>query len=217
MTDKELIKQEIQRRISYLEQLGDREYIEEYFAEQFRFIEIYESLIKFIDSLPEEPLLEDGKSNTIKYDSREDGIYSHATTYSFNIESQLFPQLTEEQQKLWRKEIENACISGGFNGLNLADDTRYDKEEHNEDLEETAINAWNKYSGLELMHIEEVVAFFREAAEWQKQQMMKDAVDATIFSELKGSDGSLFQAKSDRFRMNGVKINDKIKVIPIKN
>lgn len=53
-------------------------------------------------------------------------------------------------------------------------------------------------------------------AEWQKQQMIKNAVDATIFSELKSSDGSLFQTKSDRFRMNGVKISDRIKVIPIK-
>ena len=49
-----------------------------------------------------------------------------------------------------------------------------------------------------------------------QQEMMKDAVDATIFSELKGSDGSVFQAKSDRFRMDGAKIGDRIKVIPIK-
>lgn len=49
-----------------------------------------------------------------------------------------------------------------------------------------------------------------------KGEMMKDAVDATIFSELKGSDGSLFQAKSDRFRMNGVKLGKIIKIIPIK-
>jgi len=76
---------------------------------------------------------------------------------------------------------------------------------------------------------------FKAGAEWQKQQMketlqteyekglydmreemMKDAVDATIFSELKGSDGSLFQAKTERFRINSVKISDRIKVIPIK-
>lgn len=60
MSDKvQLIKEEIKRRISYLEELGDREYIEKYFEEQFRFIEIYESLIKFIDSLPEEPASKD--------------------------------------------------------------------------------------------------------------------------------------------------------------
>lgn len=57
---------------------------------------------------------------------------------------------------------------------------------------------------------------FIAGAKWQKQKMMKNAVDATIFSELKSSDGSLFQTKSDRFRMNGVKISDRIKVIPIK-
>lgn len=51
--------------------------------------------------------------NRIQYSSVEDAIKAHAKTYSFNIESILFPQLTEEQQKLWRKEIEQACISGG--------------------------------------------------------------------------------------------------------
>ena len=35
-----------------------------------------------------------------------------AKTYSFNIESCLFPQLTKEQQVLWKKEIEQAVISG---------------------------------------------------------------------------------------------------------
>ena len=51
--------------------------------------------------------------NHIKYASIEAAIKAHAETYSFNIESKLFPQLTKEQQKLWRKEIEQACISGG--------------------------------------------------------------------------------------------------------
>lgn len=61
----------------------------------------------------------------IQYASIDDGIKSHAITYSFNIESQLFPQLNEEQQKLWRKEIEQAVISGGNVGVNLANDERY--------------------------------------------------------------------------------------------
>jgi ketopantoate reductase len=37
----------------------------------------------------------------------------------------LFNQLTKEQQALWRKEIEQAVISGGYNGLDLARDSRY--------------------------------------------------------------------------------------------
>ena len=61
MTDKEKIKEDIKRRISNLEQLGDREHIKKYFAEQFRFIEVYEGLIKFIDSIPEESASDDLK------------------------------------------------------------------------------------------------------------------------------------------------------------
>ncbi|MBP5723803.1 MAG: hypothetical protein J6X18_09575 [Bacteroidales bacterium] len=55
MADKvQLIKQEIERRISNLEQIGDREEIEIHFPEQFNFIKMYERLLQFIDSLPEE-------------------------------------------------------------------------------------------------------------------------------------------------------------------
>ena len=61
----------------------------------------------------------------IQYPTVRDGIEAHAETYSFNIESQLFPQLTKEQQALWRKEIEQACISGGEVGVELARDIRY--------------------------------------------------------------------------------------------
>lgn len=61
----------------------------------------------------------------IQYSSIEDGIKSHAEVYSFNIESKLFNQLTKEQQVLWRKEIEQACISGGEVGVELATDPRY--------------------------------------------------------------------------------------------
>lgn len=61
----------------------------------------------------------------IQYASIEAGIKAHAEEYSFNIESELFNQLTKEQQALWRKEIEQACISGGYNGLDLAKDPRY--------------------------------------------------------------------------------------------
>ena len=55
----------------------------------------------------------------VQYDSIKAGIQTHAETYSFNIESELFNQLTKEQQALWRKEIERACISGGEVGVEL--------------------------------------------------------------------------------------------------
>lgn len=39
---------------------------------------------------------------------------SKAEEYSFNIPSELFQQLTKEQQVLWRKEIEN-IFNNGYN------------------------------------------------------------------------------------------------------
>lgn len=61
----------------------------------------------------------------IQYTDRESAIKAHAEDYSWNIESELFQQLTPEQQKMWRKELEQACIGGGYSGLNLAKDPRY--------------------------------------------------------------------------------------------
>lgn len=78
-------------------------------------------LLSFINTLEVKDLYE----QCVQYDSIKAGIQAHAETYSFNIESELFNQLTKEQQKLWRKEIEQACISGGDAGYTLAKDPRY--------------------------------------------------------------------------------------------
>lgn len=75
----------------------------------------------------------DPYAESIQYDSIKAGIRAHAETYSFNIESKLFNQLTKEQQELWREEIEYACISGGEMGVELARDPRYNFE-HTEDV-----------------------------------------------------------------------------------
>ena len=75
----------------------------------------------YLDSLE----VKDPYEECIQYSSIEDGIRAHAEIYSFNIESELFNQLTKEQQALWRKEIEQACISGGNAGVGLARDIRY--------------------------------------------------------------------------------------------
>ena len=81
----------------------------------------HDSLLSFIDTLE----VKDPYEQCVQYDSIKAGIQAHAETYSFNIESELFNQLTKEQQKLWRKEIEQACISGGEAGAELARDQRY--------------------------------------------------------------------------------------------
>ena len=86
-------------------------------------IEALGDALLFIENLE----VKDPYEQCVQYDSIKTGIQAHAETYSFNIESQLFPQLTEEQQALWRKEIEQACISGGEAGVELARDPRYKK------------------------------------------------------------------------------------------
>ena len=71
--------------------------------------------------------VKDPYEQCIQYDSIKAGIQAHAETYSFNIESELFNQLTKEQQALWKKEIEQAVVSGGEVGCELARDMRYQK------------------------------------------------------------------------------------------
>ena len=116
----------------------------------------------------------------IQYSSVENGIAAHASTYSFNIESDLFNQLTPEQQKIWRKEIEQAVISGGEMGVELARDARYkenfevkevQEEPVSEDLEEEII----RYIGFQQEVNEDVsTTMIRKAAHhfanWQKSR-----------------------------------------------
>ena len=100
----------------------------------------YRNMLVVLDTLE----VIDPYERCVQYQSVKDGIKSHAETYSFNIDSELFPQLTKEQQKLWRKEIEYACISGGDAGYLLAKDPRY-KENHGVkevDLEHEVESYW---------------------------------------------------------------------------
>ena len=66
-----------------------------------------QTLLEIIDTLE---VKGDPYELCVQHDSIKAGIQAHAETYSFNIESELFNQLTKEQQKLWREEIEQACI-----------------------------------------------------------------------------------------------------------
>lgn len=89
-------------------------------------LEALEGLKNFINTLE----VKDPYEQCAQYDSIKAGIQAHAETYSFNIESQLFNQLTKDQQSLWRKEIEQAVISGGDAGVELARDARYKENGH---------------------------------------------------------------------------------------
>lgn len=118
--DKSAVMAEIERRLERIANTSsedNRELSAIRGAQQYELIK----LVQYIDTLEVKDLYE----QCVQYDSIKAGIQAHAETYSFNIESMLFQQLTKEQQKLWRKEIEQAVISGGDAGYLLAKDTRY--------------------------------------------------------------------------------------------
>ena len=60
-------------------------------------------------------------NGSINQHSPKDEITAFAKDYSFNIESELFQQLTKDQQALWRKDIEQAVKAGGCHGFDLID------------------------------------------------------------------------------------------------
>ena len=110
--DRAAVIAEIEKRIKEIEEIGT------YLSPKG----ILTNLLCYINTLE----VIDPYEQCVQYDSIKAGIQAHAETYSFNIESKLFNQLTtEEQQALWRKEIEQACVSGGEVGVELARDPRY--------------------------------------------------------------------------------------------
>ena len=103
----------------------------------------YKQLVEHLDTIE----VKDPYELWIQYPSVKDAIQAHAETYSFNIESLLFNQLTKEQQKLWRKEIEQACISGGEAGLELARDIHYKENLEVKELDLKKELSYENYAG----------------------------------------------------------------------
>ena len=103
----------------------------------------YNKILSIVSSLQQEQPEVDLMDTRIQYASVHDGIKSFAETYSFNIDSQLFPQLSKEQQELWRKEIEQAAVSGGDIGITLARDVRYNENQSQPEVDlEKEIDKW---------------------------------------------------------------------------
>ena len=138
-----------------------------------------EAILSFLNSLE----VKNPYEQTVQYDSIKAGIQAHAEIYSFNIESKLFNQLTEEQQKLWRKEIEQACISGGEAGVELARDIRYKEnlEVKEADFEKELDRIWfdNKLGNyfdndaLDFAHVRTICKHFFELGIKNAERMYK--------------------------------------------
>jgi len=122
LIDKAAVVAEIEKRIADNKKDIERashKNLEDYFEGYEDALVLFKE--QFLDNLE----VKDPYEQCVQYDSIKAGIQAHAEDYSFNIESELFNQLTKEQQVLWRKEIEQACISGGYDGVELARDPRY--------------------------------------------------------------------------------------------
>lgn len=163
---------------------------------------------------------EDVDACNIQYASIDDAIKAHAEDYSFNIESELFQQLTPEQQKMWRKEIEQAVLSGAYSGLNLARDERYEENRQEESVSEELkdeIDAWCRTVITGLPIVKEAARHF---ADWQKQQMMKTAVHGDVDYPLIGHDFPNiypnYRELKDYCDRHKIKDGDKVKLIIFK-
>lgn len=163
----------------------------------------------------------------IQYASIDGAIKAHAGDYSFNIESELFQQLTPEQQKMWRKEIERAVLSGAYSGLNLARDERYEEnrqeESVSEELEkEVYEHLWKGRMGTDVskpiyFSYDELLEVARHFADWQKQQMVKAAIETEVVDDSFGQQvGEVPAIRYDVQPEDNLEIGDKVKLIIFK-
>lgn len=199
----QLIKQEIERVY--------RHYL---YAQEFDsgYNMALDDILRFIDSIPEEPASEDLEEEYEKYfKAHEIDIVLNPYTNCKDIARHFAEWQKQQDEKLFKDDSWN-YIEENYPNITKEEKLR---------LYDVSIKSRLAGAKTQKKLDQETIELAEEHAmlagmEKMKEEMMKDAVDATIFSELKGRDGSVFQAKSDRFRMDGVKISDRIKVIPIK-
>lgn len=164
-------------------------------------------MLSFIDTLE----VKDPYEQCVQYDSIKAGIQAHAETYSFNIESKLFNQLTKEQQELWREEIEQACISGGEVGVELARDPRYKenleaKEAREEPVSDDLEEAANDYAH-DLVH-DDVFETFIAGAHWQALHSLETIKGMEEQAFLAGVEAEqTYKSFSKEELLNGWRIN----------
>lgn len=164
--------------------------------------------------------VKDHYEQCVQYDSIKAGIQAHAETYSFNIESELFHQLTKEQQKLWRKEIEQAVINGGEAGVELARDTRYKDNVEAKDVDlETEVDRWyNNEASKEFEDVlyDDIEKCAKHFTEWQEKQMMSKAIGGYVIEDIEEGNGDFLLSADYLPKSMGLKDRQKVKVIVIK-
>ena len=186
MTDKEKIKQEIE---SYKESMKGLEPHSDFRRGQ---ITAYNQIMQFIDSLSEEP--------SVKGITWEDVNTLESLIYQVHNE---YPSIGEK--------------SFGLEVLERFQDCQDSIEEPaNEDLEEEIDRYYSDWQFDDDTIYEDMRNICRHFAEWQKQQMIKDAVNGTVCHR-NGNVGDIyFQSDSVLSAKYQFKYGERIKIIIIK-
>lgn len=160
MTDKEKlheIKEEIKKRIRLLDKVCNNKECETTIA--------YNDILKFIDSLPEQPTSEDLDEEIKNYFSG------------------------------W-------CMRGSREQECFFKTARHFAE-------------WQRKKDQETIELAEDHAMLAGMMK-EREEMMKDAIEVEIFREIKGNSEKEFQLRSVRFKKDGIKLGDKVKIIIVK-
>lgn len=200
MTDKvQLIKEEIERRMTYMwsfishdENILPNNFTEEDIKNLGSYTTL-ESLLKFIDSLPE-----------------ESGCEANCTTKSEDLEEELERfaySLPHSADGFWPKDIEPTSVEAR---------TKYGVR-HRWSYEKVMVIARHFAEWQEKKMLGIAEAFYQQGRYEQEQEMMKDAVETTIIEDWqygKVPDRAIIPAinrRIDRFN-----IGDKVKIIIVK-
>lgn len=195
MTDKELIRQEIERRIKNLEFSLEKNCVEKYSKlDILGNITTLKSILKYIDSLPEEPASEELDTEIAIMWSKSCHLNKERDKRIATLTSIEFTEIARHFAEWGRNHFENKSetVSEDF-------EEEYEKyfKTHETDI---VLNPYTNCKDIA-----------RHFTEWQKQQMMKDAVESIVEDWCGDSPEIAIPLNPQDFK-NG----DKVKLIIIK-
>jgi hypothetical protein len=203
MTDEEKIKQEIEKRLSLLWDLipkGERVLQDNFTKDDANNLGKYtalESLLKFIDSLPEEPASEDLEEAADQYALRDSQAYK--SVHCTYVDDKIAFKAGAE----WQKEKHNKQF--GFLDLKDCKDA-YNEWKSSQDNPSAAL-AWVRACEWQKHQMKETLQTEYEKGRFDmREEMMKDVVDGEYW------DGSIYLDN----RPTEYKDGDKVKIIIVK-
>ena len=209
MTEKELIRAEIERRIkAYKTKNG----FPAGTVCAIR-IETYEGLLSFIDSLPEEKPSEDLNKLIQKWDRIDintvlkvkvkatgkviDGFYDGRGHFDHFIDHDVFDRYSIDEVELMPDEEPSDELEEAAEN--------YRRKSYNAAMIPPVDGLTNEYGG-------SVKEAFIAGVEWQKEQMTKDAVEGEIVKDITNN----LAVTAKNINLKGFKFGDKVKIIIVK-